>query len=634
MSEFKNDQAEFFDTVNQLRLLQKSLEKQLSNLKRYLSILETDTESEENRLLCADLIKKTEECLKSIRLLRELDDGLTLLKKNESLIESGSSLFNSQHNNEGLRVCPRCGQVLRDNSLFCAYCGSRIEDYFMGPDQQSDEGEFEHSGFSSWDPPVKESDTDGSWEDGNSGKASMAPGSGSGGFGVSGDSAGGPSDGGFGVPGDSAWGPSDGGFGGNGYSGQGSTAPGSWSGGFGMSSPQPQAPPPELSSSGGEAYNSPGHSSFPMNAQDKPSAGNTTNPLLVVGSILAAPFIAAGSLFKWGRDKKEIGQKEIQADRAKEELTGTGIVQNETTKEQNTGKDVIQTDRKEEEETSRNANNEITISNVEFSAKKKKKMHRGEYSIIHLVMYEEEYRSVAERILSQSAGENVETPGGALDISHHSKIRISLSAPDLKTEDGVLTVEEERIWQGKYQNFSFEVYIPAEYDKRQVLFKVKVYIDDVIASVLSFTAHVDADREQKLSILRKDILSAFVSYAREDCERVLSIVQGMRTVRRDLDIFMDVKDLRSGDEWEKILQKEIGDRDIFYLCWSIAASKSKNVEKEWRYALKHKGFDCIEPVPIDSPELCPPPEELKSKHFNDNLLYMIDAYRRNRRIQE
>ena len=105
----------------------------------------------------------------------------------------------------------------------------------------------------------------------------------------------------------------------------------------------------------------------------------------------------------------------------------------------------------------------------------------------------------------------------------------------------------------------------------------------------------------------------------------------MRQARRDLDIFMDVKDLRSGEEWEKVLEYEIADRDIFYLCWSIAASKSKNVEKEWRYALSCKGLDCIEPVPIDPPELCPPPDELKKKHFNDTLLYFIEGYGWNRR---
>jgi hypothetical protein len=46
---------------------------------------------------------------------------------------------------------------------------------------------------------------------------------------------------------------------------------------------------------------------------------------------------------------------------------------------------------------------------------------------------------------------------------------------------------------------------------------------------------------------------------------------------------------------------------------------------EWRYALKSKGEDCIEPIPIDSPEICPPPSELQQKHFNDKMLYIINA---------
>ena len=270
---------------------------------------------------------------------------------------------------------------------------------------------------------------------------------------------------------------------------------------------------------------------------------------------------------------------------------------------------------------------------MEFSAIAPAKMKKGEYSIINILMYEEEYRNVADRILSQSGEKNVETPGGAMDISHSSKIRVTLYSPDIMPMPvhGNYVLEEERVWTGKYQNFSFSVDIPGDFKKRQILFEVGVYINNVIASNLSFTADVDAEKEQRLSIQRKDILSAFVSYAREDRLRVLSIVQGMRQARRDLDIFMDVKDLRSGDEWEKVLEHEIADRDIFYLCWSIAASKSKNVEKEWRYALSCKGLDCIEPVPIDPPELCPPPDELKKKHFNDTLLYFIEGYGWNRR---
>ena len=46
---------------------------------------------------------------------------------------------------------------------------------------------------------------------------------------------------------------------------------------------------------------------------------------------------------------------------------------------------------------------------------------------------------------------------------------------------------------------------------------------------------------------------------------------------------------------------------------------------EWRYALESKGEESIEPIPIDSPDVCPPPIELQQKHFNDKMLFIIKA---------
>ena len=92
-----------------------------------------------------------------------------------------------------------------------------------------------------------------------------------------------------------------------------------------------------------------------------------------------------------------------------------------------------------------------------------------------------------------------------------------------------------------------------------------------------------------------------------------------------MDIFFDVESLRSGDDWENALWHEIDKRDVLFLCWSKSARDSQWVDAEWRYALKQKGSDCIEPVPIDPPSICPPPEELRKKHFNDKLLYIINS---------
>ena len=94
----------------------------------------------------------------------------------------------------------------------------------------------------------------------------------------------------------------------------------------------------------------------------------------------------------------------------------------------------------------------------------------------------------------------------------------------------------------------------------------------------------------------------------------------------DLNVFLDVANLRSGEYWESKLFREILGTDVLYLFRSAAASVAHWVEKEWRCALERRGVNFIDPVPLVSPEDVPAPEELGSKHLNDCIL----AYPRGR----
>ena len=206
-------------------------------------------------------------------------------------------------------------------------------------------------------------------------------------------------------------------------------------------------------------------------------------------------------------------------------------------------------------------------------------------------------------------------------MNQNARVKVVISSPDLVIEDNI----EEQSWQGEYARFSFAIELPLQYQKAQILFIATVYINDVIATRLKFIAKCKSSREQEMELLRKDILSAFVSYASQDRSHVAMVIQGMKKVRPDMDIFFDVERLRSGDDWENTLLKEIRNRDILFLCWSHFAKSSKWVDTEWRYAMEQKGLDFIEPIPIDPPDVCPPPDELAKKHFNDMLLYIINS---------
>jgi hypothetical protein len=96
-------------------------------------------------------------------------------------------------------------------------------------------------------------------------------------------------------------------------------------------------------------------------------------------------------------------------------------------------------------------------------------------------------------------------------------------------------------------------------------------------------------------------------------------------VAPQLRVFIDCISLRSGDDWKTKISAAILERDRLFLFWSKAASTSKWVKWEWRFALKKKGLEAIDPVPLVSPSRVPPPKELSSLHFNDPLLPHIEA---------
>lgn len=268
----------------------------------------------------------------------------------------------------------------------------------------------------------------------------------------------------------------------------------------------------------------------------------------------------------------------------------------------------------------------LTIDRVEFSAVAPKILLKGDYSILHLMMYEVAFRKEVDALLKEADVSMQETKSGVMQVQREKTVRVVLSSPDAE----VLDDEDSRVWQGGYLDFSFSVQIPETYSKRQVLFRAQVYIDGVLATRLTFTAECVSPLQQKLDVLREDVLSAFISYASEDRAWVLTAVEGMKKARSDLDVFVDVEKLRSGEDWRKRLYAEIDRRDILYLFWSCAASRSLWVDREWRYAKDTKGIDAVEPVPLDPPSVCPPPKELEDKHFNESALYIIQASKHDR----
>lgn len=212
----------------------------------------------------------------------------------------------------------------------------------------------------------------------------------------------------------------------------------------------------------------------------------------------------------------------------------------------------------------------------------------------------------------------IQTVGPAY-VSTGTLLRIHVTVPSLEIVD-----ENTMYWVGIVSNCNFALTIPPDAKLGSYVGMAAISVEELQVARVSFLIQVGSQpqdpiddvtsREAKLS-------SAFASYAAEDRNEVLARVQGMLKVLPDLDVFLDVTSLRSGEYWQNRLEEEIVTRDIFYLFWSVAARASSWVDWEWRTAMRTKGLDHIEPVPLDSPNKAPPPPELAKLHFNEWTLF-------------
>jgi hypothetical protein len=177
-------------------------------------------------------------------------------------------------------------------------------------------------------------------------------------------------------------------------------------------------------------------------------------------------------------------------------------------------------------------------------------------------------------------------------------------------------------WTGKTGNVTFVVFVPEKSAEGTRKASCYVRVDGFEIGRLDFVVRLAARTEKAAEIQPKftRYRSAFASYASEDRNTVLAAIYGMQKRTPNLEIFLDVMTLRSGEDWEKRLEEEIRKADVFFLFWCRHAAQSEWVAKEWRFAYEAKGIQFIDPVPLEPPELAPPPQELRQRHFNDPIL--------------
>lgn len=189
---------------------------------------------------------------------------------------------------------------------------------------------------------------------------------------------------------------------------------------------------------------------------------------------------------------------------------------------------------------------------------------------------------------------------------------------------GMTTIPKKQtiLWEGETGNAQFVIQIPKNTRKGSYQGTVTIYTDNISESCIYFEITVGKEENEVKLLSTKEYKyhKAFASYASEDRDEVFARLQMLKKIRPDMEVFIDVISIRSGEDWKQKITNEILISDVFYLFWSAAAKESPWVNWEWRSAFKQRGLDFIDPVPLVSFKKVPPPDELKDIHFDDALL--------------
>ena len=136
---------------------------------------------------------------------------------------------------------------------------------------------------------------------------------------------------------------------------------------------------------------------------------------------------------------------------------------------------------------------------------------------------------------------------------------------------------------------------------------VSVYVGPVLIGEMAVRYSVGdsspSEREPLIST-STPYQSVFVSYAHEDEEIVRKLEAAAKAF--GLIYMRDVSLLKSGEQWMEALVGHIDKADIFQLCWSNNAMKSKYVTQEWKHALDLHRRNFIRPVYWEKPMPHPP----------------------------
>ena len=252
---------------------------------------------------------------------------------------------------------------------------------------------------------------------------------------------------------------------------------------------------------------------------------------------------------------------------------------------------------------------------VSFSVLSPRAVMPGSYGVIDLHMYTAAQREAVDRAIRENGGMVQETTKGGFTVRRETAVTARLESDDAEISDPL----ETQVWNGGHLHFDFRFRVPEDYPRSQAAFTCYIEYNGIPVTRLNFITAVSRRPDANAlpaKVTRSDFRKAFISYSRKDEQRMLARVLGIHELAPEMKFWLDKQSMDAGDLWREEIKNAIDISDVLLLFWSVPASQSAEVEKEWRYGLEQRGLPFIAPVPLDPPQSCPPPDALNALNFS------------------
>ena len=217
-------------------------------------------------------------------------------------------------------------------------------------------------------------------------------------------------------------------------------------------------------------------------------------------------------------------------------------------------------------------------------------------------------------------------------LVHGTKITVLLESEELEFEPEMIT----KRWHGDWTRYEFEFRSDSELVNETAFVRASIMVMGFEIAKIKFAIEIVEPQMKAMSMPTTDELPTnpfarakmqsattdgyskiFISYSRKD--KLIAEAFKIMQEAAGNDVFFDVDDIRTGEDWQAAIARAIDEADYLQLFWSDNSANSEWCSYEWDYAMNYRCADnkCrefIRPVWWITP-MPPPPDLLGHLNF-------------------